>query len=196
MTTPTKDEALYLEYLDKEMTIMGVLSAFAVAVPALVLDRLMGAEIQTPAAELWKTQRPAVLFGSIALFLAGLFFYRQRSLIAFYYGQISLSLTPGCYQESETVKLIHEAELWTTWSHYATAFACITIGFASYMVALLGDNLPSWLPSSPSARLGSITVVVFGALTVRYRVISTYPDEYKPWSALWRTIREKPKSRR
>ncbi len=30
----------YLGYLDKEMNIMGVLSAFCVTVPALVLERL------------------------------------------------------------------------------------------------------------------------------------------------------------
>jgi hypothetical protein len=34
----------YCEYLDKEMTIMGLLSAFSVAAPAFVLDRTAGAK--------------------------------------------------------------------------------------------------------------------------------------------------------
>lgn len=35
----------YLEYLDKEMTIMGILSTFCVAVVALVLDRVGSADL-------------------------------------------------------------------------------------------------------------------------------------------------------
>ena len=34
----------YLDYLDKEMTVMGILSTFSVAVVALVLDRVGSAE--------------------------------------------------------------------------------------------------------------------------------------------------------
>src|SRR6516225_6438738 len=37
----------YLEYLDKEMSIMGVLCAFSVGVLALALDRILGNDKQT-----------------------------------------------------------------------------------------------------------------------------------------------------
>jgi len=36
------DTKKYLEYLDKEMTIMGILSAIAIATPAGVLNALLG----------------------------------------------------------------------------------------------------------------------------------------------------------
>src|SRR5262245_49949496 len=74
----------YGEYLDKEMTIMGLLSAFSVAVPAFVLDRTAGAKPveQLALANLWSDDRPLLLAGSLALFLAALGFYLQRSHLA------------------------------------------------------------------------------------------------------------------
>jgi hypothetical protein len=39
-----QDVKSYLEYLDKEMTIMGILSTFCVAAAFLVIDRVCGAD--------------------------------------------------------------------------------------------------------------------------------------------------------
>ena len=45
MSDPTeKPEKTYLDYLDKEMTIMGLLSTFCVAVVALALERVASAK--------------------------------------------------------------------------------------------------------------------------------------------------------
>jgi hypothetical protein len=74
----------YLEYLDKEMTIMGILSGFCVAVLALVVDKIAGAKDQTPLASLWTDQSETWLIGAGALLVSALFFYRQRSHLAWY----------------------------------------------------------------------------------------------------------------
>jgi len=49
MNKPTGDVKPYLDYLDKEMTIQGVFSAFAVAIIGLVLDKVLGTD---PTAEI------------------------------------------------------------------------------------------------------------------------------------------------
>ena len=98
----------YLEYLDKEMTIMGILTAFAGGVPSLVLDRTAGASTSSPFSALWEVERPLILCGSLALFLAALYFYRQRSLLAYYYGQLALSTTPAAYRDKDPAEWIEE----------------------------------------------------------------------------------------
>jgi hypothetical protein len=84
----------YLQYLDKEMTIMGILSTFCVAVVALVLDRVGSAEPskQTFFYFLWKNQSFYIVLGSSCIALAAALFYQQRSALAWFYGQISLSI--------------------------------------------------------------------------------------------------------
>ena len=49
MATPSIADAAkpYLDYLDKEMTIEGILSAFCVAVGAAAFDRVLGAKSDT-----------------------------------------------------------------------------------------------------------------------------------------------------
>lgn len=91
MADPTNK---YLEYLDKEMTIMGILSIFCVAVVALALDRIGSADLgkQTLFTLLWRDQRLFVLLGSSCVAVAAVLFYIQRSALAWFYGQICLSI--------------------------------------------------------------------------------------------------------
>ena len=51
----TESSTAYCDYLDKEMTIMGLLSAFSIVVPAAVLDRVAGAKLDdhTLVADIW-----------------------------------------------------------------------------------------------------------------------------------------------
>jgi hypothetical protein len=44
---PDADHKVYLENLDKEMTIMGILSVFTVAASAVALDKTLGAAVHT-----------------------------------------------------------------------------------------------------------------------------------------------------
>src|SRR5216684_2950180 len=84
---------LYLDYLDKEMNHMGILSAFCVATVAFSLKELL--EAQKPA-ELWQIRDSAkayILVGSFLIIAAAAWFYKQRSTLAWFYGQICLALT-------------------------------------------------------------------------------------------------------
>jgi hypothetical protein len=83
MSEPDGGVKAYLEYLDKEMTIMGILSTFCVVAASLVIDRTAGAEKTSYLATMiWAHQMGYVLFGSSLLLAAGLFFYLQRSRLA------------------------------------------------------------------------------------------------------------------
>src|SRR5438034_7757175 len=83
---------LYLDYLEKEMTIMGVLSAFCVAALSLALNQVLGAEKETAFHAIRDHGLPYMVLGSLFLLAGAWFFYRQRSLLAWFYGQIALAM--------------------------------------------------------------------------------------------------------
>lgn len=180
----------YLEYLDKEMTIMGILTAFAGGVPSFVLDRTIGSKDATPAMAIWTSYSPLVLLGSAALFLSALYFYRQRSELAYYVGQISLCLTPADYKDKTVAKWITEADLWSTWDHYATAFAFVAIGFVYYGMALILTRGPNVVELTRYHLYGPTVVILLGLLIHR-AVFHKYKDEYRPWRAFWLGVRER-----
>src|SRR4051812_24717195 len=93
---------IYLDYLDKEMTIMGILSTFCVIVSGGALDRIAGSD-KAYFKDVWNNGSPYILLGSVFALLAALFFYLQRSLLAWYYGQISLCVAKG-HEEQDSPK--------------------------------------------------------------------------------------------
>jgi hypothetical protein len=84
------DAKQYLEYLDKEMTIMGILSAVAVAAPAGILSAVLANHNDVKTA-LWNTGQIFILAGSVLCIIAAFCFYKERSLLAWFYGQICLT---------------------------------------------------------------------------------------------------------
>lgn len=170
----------YLEYLNTEMTIMGILTAFAGAVPSFVLDRTAGSKEATWLSALWISNSTLVLLGSCCLFLAALYFYRQRSLLAYYAGQIALDGTPASFGDKTLAEWITEADLWTKWDYYARAFSLTTLGFIYYGVALVAGQTPA-----PAAFGSGIYLFPFVAVLAWYLIRGTvflwYRDEYRPW---------------
>jgi hypothetical protein len=87
-------ESKYLEYLDKEMAIMGILSTFCAAVVALVLDRICGAELDKKSlfVRLWREDSTFVILRLVSTGIAGALFYSSDRPLAWFYGHISLSI--------------------------------------------------------------------------------------------------------
>jgi len=187
MNFSTMDDPLsgYCDYLDKEMTIMGLLSAFSVLVAGLVLDRTAAADPEKQAilAKLWSEQREFLGVGSIALLLAALCFYLQRSLLAYYIGQLRFSTTVARYKRPTTKELLRDADSWATWIQYQTGFVLLALGFTLYGLAfyasLLKDQSP-WRLVTISCIVASFIAVVNGAVKACYR----YHDE--PWYDFFR----------
>jgi hypothetical protein len=100
----------YLRYLGKEMNIMGILSTFCVAVPALFLERLASAAKDTDLAMIWSSGKTYFWIASALLLVSTALFYKQRSLLAFYYGRIALGEPPPRHVS------VPDYETWADWA--------------------------------------------------------------------------------
>jgi hypothetical protein len=145
---PTKS---YLDYLDKEMTIMGILSTFCVAAASLIIDRLSSAvatNIGTPFFARVATLHPVQIYlGAALLMLAGLFFYLQRSRLALFYGGICMSVAMPDLAGWTVEDWLTEAYSYAAWIRYRVAFIILTaagIVFAFGIVETIYPN-PSYL---------------------------------------------------
>jgi hypothetical protein len=186
MTQELKSKA-YLEYFDKEMTIMGILSAFGVGLAALALERTAAAENGTPLAEVWRNSNDCIAAGSAAALLAGLFFYLQRSRLAWYYGQIVLHEINEPSDQPGLKRWLAEADAWDTWFRYQTGFillslSVIFLGFAGARAIV--PSLQSVCSMPLLAGLGSVCLFIVLVLR-RQLIVHRYCDVH-PFSPPWR----------
>jgi hypothetical protein len=158
----------YLEYLDKEMSIMGVLCAFSVGVLALALDRILGNEKETTLTSLWRHDPAHVLTGSALVLASALMFYRQRSLLAWYYGQISLSLIRPNRTGGDVAYWLKEADSWATWITYRIGWDCLTLAMLTFVAALIDAAIyPKALPVS----LLWLPIVLWGGFEIPHLLV-------------------------
>ncbi|HTB89327.1 MAG TPA: hypothetical protein VK743_15300 [Steroidobacteraceae bacterium] len=170
----------YCDYLDKEMTIMGLLTAFSVAVPALVLDRVAGAKEpeSTFLSWIWRDEQLMLCAGSLALFFAALAFYLQRSHLAFYYGQLRLSCTEARYPGLTSKSLLLEVDSWAAWVRYNLAFVLLLLGFAAYGVVLFA---PALAKGHSVLILCSVGIPALIYTSLNWYVKRKYLFEDHPW---------------
>jgi hypothetical protein len=138
--------SLYLRYLEVEMAIMGILSAFCVAAAGFVLKETLSAK-DGFMATLWAQSGGYVIVGTALLTCAALCFYRQRSGLAWYHGQLCLSLQePKNLVVTETTRdLLADADGWDTWIHYQRGFAFLSAGIAMLFGGLIVARHPEWV---------------------------------------------------
>jgi thiosulfate reductase cytochrome b subunit len=169
----------YTEYLDKEMTIQGVLSAFCAAAAGLFAQNILGAEKETVLRNLQTMCYWYVVATIIALTLAAFMFYAQRSWLALLLGQISLSVTrladtrPKHADELTAFQWMDNADSWTTWNRYITGLACLAVAGLECLLAMIGVREPlvtdHWLIGAltPIVGIGLYLVLVFRRRTVK-----------------------------
>jgi len=173
--------AAFLEYLDKEMTIMGILSAFAVALAALSLERTAGADAGTTLAEIWQHGKPFILAGSVGALISALFFYLQRSLLAWFYGQIALCEIRGDGKD-ELLAWLENTDAWDAWFRHEAGFvmlasACVLFSFGAAS-ALVPDIRSYLAPSIIIPIVALVVLLVLGTirkLLVKHRLEESYP---------------------
>jgi len=177
----------YCDYLDKEMTIMGLLTAFAVAVPALVLDHVAGAkESEQPTLYcMWQTEQVMLAAGSLGFFLSALCFYLQRSALAYYYGQLRLSLTEARDEKFPTKRILERADSWSAWLSYNAAFALLILAFALYGMALFTPNLAT---QHPVPLIAAPTLLTLLYIALNASVKKNYRDEDGPWRSFLKDL--------
>jgi hypothetical protein len=136
----------YLEYLDKEMTILGVLSTFCLAIPALMLERILSADEKSLAYDfldkLWFNGAWYLVTACCLMLLGAAFFYTQRSRLAWYYGQIALEIALPNYTKHRLAEWLKNADSWITWIPYHNArFTGIVATFA-FVLSVASIYLP------------------------------------------------------
>ena len=135
----------YLDYLDKEMTIEGILSAFCVAVGGVVFDRVLGGKADGASSFVGQLQEfsyPFVLAAIAGLVTAALFFYLQRSTLAWHYGEISFAVATalaGGAGEAHTASVLEsldDAHSWSTWNRYKFGWSFLAVTAVEILLAL------------------------------------------------------------
>jgi hypothetical protein len=173
----------YLDYLDKEMTLLGVLSTFCVGFASIVLDRVVtNLDKVTFFKTLWEEHITSVLAGSVLLLLAAWIFYKQRSDIAYFYGGIAMSMaTPPAVGEWNIANWLKEADSWNTWIYYRLGVYSLLLGFLFYSHAVYRTIYPA-LPKQyvPFTLIAAVIVLRGAWLTV---LSSTYRYAEKPSKA-------------
>jgi hypothetical protein len=159
---------LFLEYLHIEMTIMGILSAFCVAAMGLIFSSVITAD-KGFAPELWKAGSWYILAGTFLMALGALSFYRQRSTLAWYYGQLCLSVQPVKVIKSSTEELLEEADSWNSWLHYHLGFSFTCAALIEYGVAVLASLKPVLASAQMAFAVSSIVCAIASAVFVWWR---------------------------
>jgi hypothetical protein len=142
----------YLEYLDKEMTIQGILSAFCIGFAAAAFDRVLLSKApaettSTLITNLRTNPGPFVLAAIIAIMVAALFFYLQRSELAWLHGRVSLAVTrkmenlstpPDGYTFEEGLEI---GDSWSLWNRYLFGLSFLSVAASDALIAVfLGEE--------------------------------------------------------
>lgn len=188
--TKPMDTKAYLEYLDKEMTIMGLLSAFAVAVTSFATERILNAE-KGLLNQIGSIGKLHVLAGAASALLAALFFYLQRSHLAWYYGQTTLAQSRGASSPESVESLLTRSDGWDTWARYQTGFAILTLAIFYYAYAV-AETLVEAISSVPLEN--SILLPLFAVAAIestRWYVLEKFPQQDKPYDTWCKSIRKR-----
>lgn len=127
MTGQQKTEPIaknYTSYLENEMAIMGILSTFCVIAVGACITVLSGTTKEHGPwfRSFWHDQGPFILSGMTAMLLSGFQFYRQRSILSYFVGQIYLGLYSPELADGSVHRLHERANDWFTWRFYRIGF--------------------------------------------------------------------------
>jgi len=187
------DPKPYVKYLDKEMTIMGLLSGFAVAVTSFATERILSAD-KGFLGDIGTHARVYVLAGAGSALLAALLFYLQRSHLAWYYGQITLAQSRGASSPAPVEDWLTWSDGWDTWKYYQSGFSSLTLSLFYYVYAIAKTLRPDF--NSISALYSLWLPALFIAIleSVRWYVLDKFPQEDDPFKTWARSVLKQPRA--
>jgi hypothetical protein len=183
------DPKPYLEYLDKEMTIMGLLSAFAIAVTSFATERILSAE-NGFLSQIARSGRTQILAGAASALLAALFFYLQRSHLAWYYGQIALAQSRGTASPAPVQDWLTWSDGWDTWKYYQAGFSVLSLSLFYYVYAIVETLIPAFASASLLYVLWLPLLIMVVIESVRWHVVDKFPQEDHPYKTWLRSLRK------
>jgi hypothetical protein len=165
-----KDESklkLTLDYLDKEMTLLGVLAAFSAAITGLALRELLRNENKGHVGMTHPEFICAVL-GCLLLLSAAFSFGLQRIKVATRFGDICGSLLqPDEFKRSTTELLMEPISKLRWWRGYLIGGWLLALGLVELILAVVFFTLPADICSTRSVWLVALCP---GALVIVYRL--------------------------
>jgi hypothetical protein len=184
----------YLEYLDKEMSIMGVLSAVSVIAPGGILSVVLASD-KGPANALWTASSFFLVAGAAMCIFAAMCFYGERSKLAWFYGQICLTEALEKDDVLEIRERLREADSWESWWRYSWGFDFLIAGFVEFLFAAFLYLAPShWALCKLHLHFVKIIafvmfpcIVAVTAVLQRYVFIRCKFSDY-PWKDFWRAM--------
>ena len=183
-----------MEYLDKEMTIMGILSAVSLAAPAGILSVVLGDHSDVKTA-LWNNGQFFIVAGSVLCVVASFYFYKQRSSLAWFYGQICLAeaLEDETSRTEKLQEWLTDADSWATWWPYSWAFTALFAGFVEYLLALFFFLVPPhwrWLFTHSHAvkafAFCACPVLAAAFAALQWHVLTTYKFSENYWQEFFK----------
>jgi hypothetical protein len=160
------NEKIYLDYLDKEMTIMGILSTFCIASLLVSVNSfiLPGKDCKTN--PYWDQSPWFCSLGLVGFLGAGLSFYKQRSQLAYYFGQISLNMVRK--KMKEVKDLLDMSDSWSAWNSYKSGFGFLSISFCQFAFVLINSRIRTIQNWQPFIAWAIVCIFVFSFGIVIY----------------------------
>jgi hypothetical protein len=180
---------------------MGILSGVSLVAPGGILNALMGEKVEAGSVRdaLWAHGAILIVAGSVLAVLGALFFYRQRSLLAWYYGQMSLidSRDPESPSKRRTLATwLRDADSWETWKPYHWGFTFLIASFLAFLGSFVVLFLTQHLKLSDSCvskmnLFGSSGLVLLALLrgSVCAHVLDRYSYDDEPWVLFCQSLR-------
>jgi hypothetical protein len=182
----------YLQYLDKEMSIMGILSTFtALSVGGIVTVLSSVNKDSKPwLMTFWSNEGIFLAVGSVMMLFSSLFFYTQRSRLAWAYGQLALTTQNWQIIDEDTEFWLKTADSWHTWQFYRYAFLCLFAGAAEFGL-ILTHQLKDAGPTTATFRHIELAIPPVLAIICGLFVavsLSTFPGVNDPYRSLIRIV--------
>jgi hypothetical protein len=172
------------------MTIMGILSTFCIAAAGLVVKFATDGDDHWLHA-IWEHSEALVSAGCAALVIAAYLFYRQRSMLAWHYGQVSLALIPGGHPYAKSLRsLITDADTWSTWVSYRIGKNFMFLGFVEYGFILVRDNLRWQWIDNHILSIAVPTTLAFVLSLISWRLMWAFVQDDSPLAAALKTPKD------
>jgi hypothetical protein len=162
---------------------MGILSTFCIASLGISIDRLVFYDPSKPPSFVyWNEASLYCILALTGLLIAALFFYRQRSSLAYFHGQISLCLTKD--DDDSLESHLNEVDGWSMWNYYKAAWWALIVAFSQFGLMLLSEKLLFVRQNQISFASGLVLII-----SLRFGIViyasSKYWNVENPFKALY-----------
>jgi hypothetical protein len=177
---------------------MGILSGVSLLAPGGILSSVL-ANDKSVARAIWDSGGIFIVAGSTLCIVGALWFYKQRSYLAWFYGQICFHEAMKKHDSQGLRKWFEDADSWASWWPYSLGFTFLIAGFVEYLLAVsVYVAPPYWHFLSVHLRCMEVfsfwtcPVLATGVAVLQWHVLRMYPDSDHYWkdffSGLFRKV--------